>query len=342
MADHATQPPRPLTDAPPAPPGVVWLPSEQVVLLLATLPPMSTSQRRTAVAFAVEDRIAQPIEAVNVVLGPVTGGKHLVAVAAREEIAALRTTTRSRLVPDVLALPCPSKGWSLWTGADRALVRLADGTGFAVTLAQLPLIWHHAGEPEVTLFGDGAVGIPTTAQSPLPPFDRAFARFDMAAGADASGLLPIPRGAWALAAVLVIAAALHLGVIWADLAANRGVLAGRQADLRSALTAGGRADTGDLEADLTAALRAAQPRQQSGFLPLMADSSAALGQVPGVTLQGLAWGDNTLRLDLQAPDLGGLQAAQAALTAAGIAVQVGSATSGDGMAKVQMTLQVQP
>ena len=319
------------------------MPTESVLLLRAILPPLSTGQRRAAVAFAVEDRIAQPIESVNVVLGPFTEGAHLVVVASRDDIAssrAERPSSKARLVPDVLALPRPSEGWAVWVGGARALVRLADGTGFAASLAALPLIWLHAGKPDVALCA-GAVpdGIGVTSHVALPQFDPAYARLDLSAGAEASGLLRLPRGVLALATVLVMAAGLHLLLIWADLTTERHILTQRRADLRAALTGLGQTDSGDLDTDLRAALAAAAPKAQTGFLPLMAKSSAALAAASGLSVQALIWGGGALRLDLQASDLSGLQAAEAALTAAGIAVQVGSATSSDGVAKVTMTLQ---
>ena len=202
-------------EAPLPPPGVDWLPSEAVLLLRAALPPLSTGQRQAAVAFAVEDRVAQPIESVNVVLGPVLEGEYLVAVASREDIAtsrAERPASKTRLVPDVLALPRPSQGWTVWVGRERVLVRLADGTGFATSLVTLPLLWQHAGKPEVALCaGDMPDGIPVTSREPLPRFDPSFARLDLASGAAASGLLRLPRGMLASAAVVVMAAGLHLG-----------------------------------------------------------------------------------------------------------------------------------
>ena len=343
MTQVRTEPPISAPEAPQPPPGVDWMASEAVLLLRAALPPLSTGQRRAAIAFAVEDRIAQPIESVNVVLGPLLEGEYLVAVAARDDIAsnrAERPASKARLVPDVLALPRPSQGWAVWVGGARALVRLADGTGFATSLMTLPLIWHHAGKPEVALCaGQVPDGIPVTSHMPLPRFDPAFARLDLAAGAEASGLLHLPRGGLALVAVLVLAAGLHLGLIWADLANERHILTQREADLRIALNNLKQKDSGDLDADLVAAMAAAQPKAQTGFLPLMAESSAALVEVPGLSVQAMTWGDGALRLDLQALDLSGLQAAEAALTSAGIVVRVGSATSSDGAAKVEMTLQ---
>ena len=321
-------------EQPEAPPGVAWLPSEQVLLLSAVLPPMPSGQRRAAVGYAVEDRIAQPLDQVAVVLGPVVAGAHVIAVVARGLVAG----AKARLLPDVLALPLPAQGWAVWIGGGRALVRLADGTGFAVPVAELAPRWQHAGSPEVWLCG-GVLpeGIVSAGILALQPMGRVWARFDLA-GAERDGLLRLPRGIWALAAVLVLAACLHLGVIWADLAQERRVLAQRELALRAALTAVGQADSGALDADLTAALRAAEPVRQSGFLPVMVASSAALSVVPGVSVQGLTWGEQGLRLDLQAPDLAGLQAAEAALGAAGLKVGVGSAISADGAAKVAMTV----
>ena len=332
--------------APVAPAGVAWLPTEQALLLSAVLPPLPAAQRRAAVGFAVEDRIAQPLDQVAVALGPVVAGAHLIAVVARRDIAAWRAGYSGpavRLVPDVLALPVPVLGWAVWVGGARALVRLADGTGFAVPVRDLALLWRHGGSPQVALCGgDLPEGMVAAGVMPLAPMARIWARFDLGSGSDRDGLLRLPRGIWPLTGVLLLAAALHLALIWTDVATERRGLVQAEAALRAALTAAGQADSGSLDGDLAAALSAAQPVQQSGFLPVMAASAAALSTVPGVTLQSLSWADAALRLDLQAPDLAGLQAAEAALTAAGLAVRVGSAVNADGAAKVVMTVEAAP
>ena len=317
-----------------APAGVAWLASEQVLLLSAALPPLSAGQRRTALAFAVEDRIAQPLEQVKVVLGPVVDGAHVIAVVARGLVAA----GKRRLLPDVLALPVPALGWAVWIGGDRALVRLSDGTGFAVSVADLAMVWRHAGAPEVRVC-DGVLpeGMVSAGDLPLVPMGRAWARFDLSGG-ERDGLLRLPRGIRALAGVLLLAAGLHLGVIWADLMQERRMLAVHEIALRQALKAVGQPDSGSLDTDLAAALAASEPVAQRGFLPVMVASSSALTQVPGLSVQGLTWGDGGLRLDLQAPDLAGLQAAEAAMTAEGLTVRVGSAVNADGAAKVAMTV----
>ncbi|MBC7735709.1 MAG: hypothetical protein H7245_00420, partial [Candidatus Saccharibacteria bacterium] len=142
--------------APVPPTGVAWLPTEQALILSAALPPLPAAQRRAAVGFAVEDRIAQPLERVVVALGPVIAGAHVIVVAARRDIAAWRAAHGGptvRLLPDVLALPVPAQGWAVWVGGARALVRLADGTGFAVPVRDLPLLWRHGGCPEIALCG---------------------------------------------------------------------------------------------------------------------------------------------------------------------------------------------
>ena len=151
-------------------------------------------------------------------------------------------------------------------------------------------------------------------------------------------MLRLPRGIWALAGVLLLAAGLHLGVIWADLMQERRMLAVHEIALRQALKAVGQPDSGSLDTDLAAALAASEPVAQRGFLPVMVASSSALTQVPGLSVQGLTWGDGGLRLELQAPDLAGLQAAEAAMTAEGLTVRVGSAVNADGAAKVAMTV----
>ena len=91
----------------------VALPSELAHILRVPLPLAAHRQRQAAAGFAVEELIAEPLEASHVVLGPELGrGEYLVVVVAHREMAvwAARAAPGQRLVPDVLALPVPAAG----------------------------------------------------------------------------------------------------------------------------------------------------------------------------------------------------------------------------------------
>lgn len=344
----------------PAVPGLVWWPGEQVLLLAVGMPALRPAQQRSAVGFAVEDRIGVPLEAVHVVLGPRLAARageavgqqaaHLVAVIGRGELAAgmaragaQKGAQTVRLVPDVLALPRPAEGWAVLELGGRVLVRLADGSGFAAGVDQVALFWRLAGGPSVTLYG-GALpdAVPVAARAVLPPPDPAMLRFDLAAGGQTGRGLRVPRGVWAVAAVLLVAAGLHLGLLAADVLALGRQAAAGGARLEAALLAAGQPAGLAVETALARALAAAEPASEASFLRLLGQMSQALAGLD-VRLQSLTWGQAgegaaTLSVTMEAADLGSLQSAETALTRAGLGVKAGAATSGEGAAEVQMTL----
>ena len=138
----------------------VFVPGEDVLLLSVALPPMPAAQRRAAVAFAVEDRIARPLDEVHVILGPAldNAGHWLVAVVGRACMAAhlarLRPGPGVRVLPDTLTVPVPPAGhWAAREEAGRVLLRMADGTGMAVRAETLGMLHRLAGQPVVLHHG---------------------------------------------------------------------------------------------------------------------------------------------------------------------------------------------
>ena len=336
-------------DAPAAPDGVVWLPSEAVLLLAVSLPAVPAHQRQMALTYAVEEAIAAPLDSVEVVPGPALpmvggakGQRLLAAVVAKDRLAMARPPAGTVLVADVLAVPQPGQGWAVWasgtgTGTGRVLVRRADGTGFACSGPEFQALWQVGGEPALTLYGAALVAFPTLTPQPLPPPDPRLMRFDLGSGGAG---LRLPKALWASAAVLVLAAGLHLAVMAADVLALRRTEQMRAADLRAALMARGQPGT-DLDGELAVVLAAAEPQTQAGLLPLLAQVSDALVQQgSAVQFRALHWAGANARLTISAtaPDLPALQQAQAALTGAGLALETGAATSGDGTAEAELTV----
>lgn len=341
------------------PDGFTWVACEDVLLLNVTLPKMAASQRRAVVGFAVEESIAQPLEQVHVVLGPqldlgsqrgdlAEGGSWLVAVLSKTvmaDLVAAHAASTAPMIPDVMALQVPEPGdWTVLAQQNRVLVRMPDGTGFAASPEMLPTLWHAAGSPRMVLLGGHLpAGIPVGAAGQLAaPVDLSLKGFDLRAGHFARRGAGVPKGARALAIVLMIAALGHLALLVLDVAGLSRIAKTQEAAVRAALEATGQGIDGDVATALTAALAAQQPSSAAGFLPLLAQAFGALQPQAGqVQIKDIRFSqaDNSLALTMEAPDLAALQTAETAFGDAGLAVEAGAATSGNGAAEVQMTLR---
>lgn len=322
------------------PEGVALMPTEAVLLLAVELPAMPAAQRRAAVGFAVEDRIAQALDEVQVVPGPqVAPGIWLVAVTSR---AVLAGQSAGQIWPDVFLIPVPRAGWAVWCGADRVLVRVGDGTGFATSRAAFAAFLSAAGTPPITLYG-GVLPADLVAaeRASLPPVpDPLLAGFDLRAGLRrAGGPLARLRAVRPLAIVLLLAVLAHLALTGLDVIALNRMADQRAAELRAVLMV---PEGADLDVALTQALAARQPADTGGVLPLLSQAFAAIAAQTGrVSVQDLQYGaaDRTAVLTLEAPDLSTLQAVEAALIGAGLGVSAGAATARDGAAEIRFTLR---
>lgn len=335
------------------PEGVIFVPTETALLLNVTLPKMAASQRKSAVQFAIEDRIAQPLDQVHVVLGPKvqdtgTSAAWLVAVisnAVMENHVATQPANTGAMLLDVLALQVPDEGaWSVLADRNRALVRLPDGSGFATTTAMLPIFWKAAGTPGIELLGGILPAeMPVAARPELRKLiDPSLLRFDLRSGRFGRPGAGWPKGARAIAVVLALAIAGHLSLLALDIVGLRRIAATQESALRLALEAAGQPIVGDIESTLTAALAAQNQAVSSEFLPLLAQSFGAISPQSGqLQIRDLRFAEaqNALTLTIEAPDLAALQTAETAFAAAGLQVSAGAATTADGAAEAQMTLR---
>ncbi len=328
-----------------APAGVQYIAGEDVLLLVVTLPAMTVAQRRAAVGFAVEDRIAAPLDDVHVVLGPAIGDKWLVAVIARDVLARVAPDRKTRLLPDTLALPVPDAGhWSVWTDGDRVLVRTDDGAGFVTNGIALPVYHLAAGHPPIVVYGgvlDPQLGDIRPAILPTRP-DAVLDRLDLNLARAAGRDLTLPKSWMRLAAVLAIAAVGHFGLLIADIQALGYIRATYQTGVRDVLNAMGQPSGDDIDASLAQALAQSNATNGPRAIPMMSLTFAALAPHSGrVTLSDLRYGadQGSLTLTLQAPDIVTLQGVEVALTNAGFRVTAGAATTAGGLAEQQMTLQ---
>lgn len=320
-------------------PAVVLVPTEAVLLLAVDLPLASASARRAALPFAVEDRIAAPLDAVHVVLGHALGPQTYLAAVVDHDVMAAWTATlaqaglgHARMVPDALALPPPPAGsWNVMGDADRLVARTDAGTGFAASRAGFAAVWAAGGSLPCTVFGDLALDLPMATVADAPPDLARLGSppLDLRAGPYAAPSRGVPRVLRRAAAVVGFGLLAHTVVLAADTHALD-----RQAAARRAATEALLATTlpgTPLSADLDRLL----PGGGHGrLLPLLARVATALEPVGGLTWTKLGWSaaDNSLTMGVEASDIGGLQRAQTALTAAGLAPVSGAVTAGQGRA----------
>ena len=335
------------------PVGLHYIDSEHVLLMKVSLPKMAAAQRRAAVAFAIEDLIAQPLDQVHVVLGPESSGmgnagSWLVAVvsnAMMAETIAAHPGMTGVLVPDVLALQVPDAGnWSVLAQNNRILVRLADHSGFATTPAMLPVLWAAGGSPRLVVLGGelpADLPVAATAQLAAAP-DYKMLGIDLRSGRFARAGAGWPKGVRRVAIVLALAVFGHLALLGLDVIGLGRIAATKDAALRLALDAKGQPSTGDLDAALTAALSLSQSATSGDFLQFLAQAFGAVADQTGqVQIKDLRFveAQNTLTLTVEAPDLAALQTVETALVDAGLQVDTGAATTADGAAEAQMTLR---
>ncbi|MCE0507399.1 type II secretion system protein GspL, partial [Roseivivax sp. GX 12232] len=334
-------------------PQAAILRAEDVSLHAVDLPPASERQRRAALPFALEDRLGEPLEAVHIAMCRTLPDKRVLAAVVRREIMreAVDEGPGGAIRPEQFVLPAPEApeaggAWAVLRDGERVLVRVSDGTGFAVSVAGLDHLWQLAGRPRVENHGaplpDGIAHEPAGAMGDAPdPADRAV---DLRQGefAPPSNLV---RPLKAVAAALVCVGLLHLALAWADLRALRGLAAetGAEAAARLAETLPEARLSDDprlLFRQLTA--RAASARAESGVIGLLDRASAALLEAPEpVTVDRLVWSASpaTLTLEVTAAGLESLQSAEERLRVAGLSVSAGTATAGPSGAQAALTLR---
>jgi general secretion pathway protein L len=317
------------------PAGLRLVPTEQVLLLAVTLPQMPVAQRRSAVAFAVEDQIARALDEVHVVLGPQMGAAWLVAVIARDVLAALPA---GRLVADVGMVPVPAAGeWSVWAQGARIVVRCADGTGFATDATAFGTFHLAAGRPALVCYGgDLPAGFAVLRRDVLPAMDARFAKFDLNAARVQDYATRLPRGWRGLAGLLVAAAFGHLTLVGLDTFA---LMRLRDAQADHVRVAAGLVEGANIEAAVAQAMVAQPEAAPSAFLPQLSAVFLAMDDAP-VSVRDLRYqGDaGSITMTVEAQDIATLQATETALNDAGLTVAAGAATSGNGLAEQQLTI----
>lgn len=321
-------------------PATILVPTGQVRLLAVDLPLPSHARRVAALPFAIEDRIAEPVDSVHLALGEqLSPGRYLVAVVRHDLMARWIAQAeeagigQAAMVPDVLTLPRPDQGWAVSQSGGRAAVRDAEGTGFEVPAPLLRPAWEAAGKPPVTSYGE-----------PLPDdMQRSAGTLDAAsfgpAASKAVEALNLRQGAYAVrktgssplwrkfAWVAALGVAAHVVISVGDTVMLRSIADKREAETRAAaaLAAPGVALGDDVAGTVTGLLPsgggAAVPQL---FLPLVTRVSGALSPLAGgFAVRAMTFEGRILTLDLDAGTDATLPSRiEAALKGAGVGAQV--------------------
>lgn len=333
----------------------VLVPAEQVLLVAVDLPLSSHRQRLEAVPYAVEGMLAEPLPQVHVALGPQAGDNRylagIIGHATMSEWSSLLTKaglSHARILPDALAVPRPEDGgWTVFAKGQRALVRKADSSGFAIGLPALATAWQLSGCPQIVSYGDPLPPQFLARESDIatagPEPDPVAAGFDLRQGAyanpafRASGFLRQAGWILGLGAVVLFAISLADTIVLHQLADQRRDMA-RQS-MASVLP--GVAPEEDIAQQLARLLPGGGNDRQGRFLPLLSRISAALNkEAEGLTVQSLTYDavDDQLTLEVAAEDLAALQRIEAAMTDAGLQTSSGVATAEGGAAEVGLVV----
>ena len=117
---------------------VVIAPGEDVAVHQADIPSRNKQKVLQAAPFMLEDKLAEDVDTLHFAAGPRLDAGHLIAVTAHARMRAwLRSLTEpglapSQLTPDMLALPPPDQAaCTVVLDAGHVLARFADGSGFS-------------------------------------------------------------------------------------------------------------------------------------------------------------------------------------------------------------------
>lgn len=325
-------------------------PSEHVLMLAVDLPLPSRRQRLAALPFAIEDRVAEPLDRLHLALGAQIGPQRYLAGAVRHDLMRawvneIETAglTRYALIPDALLLPLPEPlTWSVKLTDGRALVRTPDGGGFAAPVGLLRAAWLAAGRPSLISYGEPPPDdMPATPAEPLdlaspPPLD-------LRQGAYAASDRPLKIMLRRAAMILAVGAVAHSAIAAVDTAALHQTAKTRRAEALAAMrqVAPGTPAEADLVAEIDRLLPAGGTGA-SGFFSLSTRTFRALTPAAAkMSVLSLAYAeaDHALTLKVEASDLGGLQQAETALRGAGLAVSSGAATAETGRADAEITVR---
>ena len=356
----------------------VLVPSTEILLTRLQLPKANAARLAKAIPYALEDYVADDVEALHFAFSIERDGI-AVAVVQRSTLEAWLQGLRAvgiepnALIPDVLAVPRMPKTWSLAADERLVLVRTGDHSGFAVELEALPdcldaaLVEAKDRLPEqLCVYSAASIeleeliaqGLKTTAPpmiceriadgrlTALLTFDPVAVAMNFLQGAYA------PRTAakggwmaWRLSAALVLALLLALGI--------------NEVIERSRLQAATQEADGHLDAlfrktfpetrrvinpkaQMEQQLQALRGRQSSAsnFLALLTEGGLSLKALAGVQLESVDYQNGRLDLDLIVRDVQALDELKRGLRSQPkLVIEILSATAADDAVRSRVRIQ---
>ena len=317
-------------------PTTVLVPSEDVLTLSVDLPFATRRQRETALPFAVEDAVAEPLASLHCALGiELTPRRHIAGVVRRARMQAWLAMLAKAdldpavLTPDALTLPLPATGaWTVRIDEGRVLVRTDRGSGFALPERDLPNAWTAAGKPRLASMGGAlpeamleGVEAETVLLGPVGESVAVIPPLDLRQGAFAAVRVGEPTVLKTLAMIAGIGVLAHLTLLAVDTFILHRMADAREVEARALLTRiAPQLAPGE---NLGAAAERVLPEAGAGVRPftrLLARTSQALpGAGGGVAFASLDFKSaGTLDLGVTVPDAATLDRAVGALKAAGL------------------------
>jgi len=315
----------------------VIVPSEQVRISVVHLPLKARRERVTALPFALEDQVAEPLGDLHFALGTeISEQRHICGVVRHTVMAKWMERLEAGgmlnafLVPDALVLPVPKEGgWSVQRSDGRALVRTSDGAGFACPVAMLPTFWEAAGSPLCISYGEPLPQeIPwEPAEVELEPITSRIVvpDLDLRQGLYARPRRRVSKAARRVSYILAAGALAHAGIAVADTIALKMIAADRREAAQQLVEKylPGTVVSEEFAAEVQQLLETSRGLDRTPFIPLMNQLATTFARAgPGVTLRSLSYdGSNgKMRIVVEAPDMSALQRVQPALVAAGLDV----------------------
>ena len=328
---------------------VAVLTTDAARVVALPLPPLAPSRVASAAAFALEDRLATPLDDAIVAVGSQREGAPVVAVVVGRALVAAIAEAQPRFDRAIVEaqLPGEVRGWGWYEGVGGGFVRPGDGGAFAVGVAADPalppelltalrqaaragtapeqVVAARPADTELLAAWTREGGVPFVAGSPWrweTASDAAFAAaIDVLAPARVAHAASTQRATSSLPtalALVALAAGLHL-------AATAGTWAWRKVELARAERAldaiarelGATAPAGIAHIHADARHRAGRAAP-SDAMPLLARAAPALTALPAGALRTATYGQGAWTLELAQIDAAALASLRDRADSAGL------------------------
>jgi len=353
------------------------VPGEQVTLLLADIPSRSLQKVQQAAPFILEDKLAEDVETLHFAAGLRDAGNHLVAVTARErmrrwlEEIAQAGMEPVQLMADASALATPADTVAIALDGPQVLVRFPDGSGFAAErelavglLGQRLAAAEGAPPQRAIIYASDADDGPGLAAA-LQATGAEFTHQPLT-----DGLLPLlaaglrqqrglnllqaafqPRSdfqehwrVWRVAAVLfgvcLLLLLIQQGVSYVRLKRQAAALDDQVTQMLNQAMPGSHISPGTEKARMQQLLTQLQGGSSAGsLLPLLDALGGALANNTSIQVIALNYQSGSLQAQLQAGDIGSLDALKSSLTGkSGITANLDSVNASGSQVTGRITL----